>query len=64
MYDLERGHVIFWNGHVGIMTNKLNCIHANGFHMKIKVEPLVQIIDRMDEDYKIIKMMNFNKKNI
>ena len=29
--DLKRGCVIFWEGHVGIMIDNLNCIHANAF---------------------------------
>jgi cell wall-associated NlpC family hydrolase len=58
--DLKRGCVIFWKGHVGIMIDSLNCIHANTFHMKTKTEPLFQIIGRIDEDFNVIKMMDFN----
>ena len=58
--DLKRGCVIFWEGHVGIMVDSLNCIHANAFHMKTKTEPLLKIIERMDKNFKIIKMMDFN----
>ena len=36
--DLKRGCVVFWEGHVGIMIDKFNCIHANGFHMQTKIE--------------------------
>ncbi|MDB4238754.1 C40 family peptidase [Alphaproteobacteria bacterium] len=57
---LNRGFVIFWKGHVGIMTDKLNCIHANGFHMETIKEPLNEIILRMNKNNPIIKMMNFN----
>ena len=57
---LDRGFVVFWKGHVGIMTDKLNCIHANAFHMEIIKEPLKDIIIRMGKEYKIIKIMNFN----
>lgn len=58
--DLKRGCVIFWEGHVGIMVSKFNCIHANAFHMQTKVEPLIEIIKRMGKNYPIIKMMDFN----
>ena len=58
--DLKRGCVIFWKGHVGIMIDSLNCIHANAFHMKTKIEPLLQIIKRIGKDSNIIKMMDFN----
>ena len=57
---LQRGFVVFWKGHVGIMTDELNCIHANAFHMQVSKEPLVDIIARTKEDDPIIKIMNFN----
>ena len=58
--DLKRGCVVFWKGHVGIMIDKFNCIHANAFHMQTKIEPLNQIIDRIGKDFNITKMMDFN----
>tara|TARA_A100001015_G_C15042282_1_gene740574 strand:- start:4965 stop:5720 length:756 start_codon:yes stop_codon:yes gene_type:complete len=57
---LKRGCVIFWEGHVGIMVDKLNCIHANAFHMRTITEPLNDIIKRTDKSTKILKMMDFN----
>ena len=58
--DLKRGCVVFWEGHVGIMTDNLNCIHANAFHMKTVTEPLIEIINRMNKGHNIIKMMDFS----
>ena len=58
--DLRRGCVVFWRGHVGIMTDEVNCIHANAFHMKTIIEPLKSIIKRTDGEVDIIKMMDFN----
>lgn len=58
--DLRRGCVIFWKGHVGIMIDRLNCIHANAYHMKTITEPLFDVINRMDKDNQIVKMMDFN----
>ena len=37
---LKRGDLIFWKGHVGIMLDDDNLIHANGFTMMTSVEPL------------------------
>ena len=54
---MKKGCVVFWKGHVGIMVDRLNCIHANAFHMKTITEPLIEIINRMGKDLKIIKMM-------
>ena len=39
---VARGDLIFWKGHVGIMTDAENIVHANAFHMAVQVEPLVQ----------------------
>ena len=58
--DLKRGCVVFWKGHVGIMIDKFNCIHANAFHMQTKIEPLSKIVERIGKDFNIIKMMDFN----
>lgn len=56
---LDRGFVIFWEGHVGIMIDKINCIHANAYHMKTVIEPIDIIIERAGKN-KFIKIMNFN----
>ena len=36
---LRRGDLVFWEGHVGIMTSGKDFLHANAFHMAIEVEP-------------------------
>ena len=58
--NLKRGCVVFWEGHVGIMVNKVDCLHSNAFHMKTIIEPLNKIIDRMGSENKIKKYLNFN----
>ena len=58
--ELKRGCVVFWEGHVGIMIDRFNCIHANAYHMKTVTEPLIDIINRMDKYHQIVKMMDFN----
>lgn len=44
---LERGDVVFWRGHVGIMLDDTRLLHANGFHMMTVVEPLAEARDRL-----------------
>ena len=58
--NLKRGFTIFWKGHVGIMVDKSNCIHANAYHMEVSKEPLIDIILRTNKFNPIIKIMNFN----
>ena len=38
--DLKAGDLVFWKGHVAMMIDNLNIIHANAFHMKTAIEPL------------------------
>lgn len=45
--NLQRGDLVFWKGHVGIMQDAANLIHANGHTMDVAVEPLAQAIDRI-----------------
>lgn len=39
---LERGDLVFWRGHVGMMLDASRVIHANGHHMAVAVEPLAE----------------------
>lgn len=45
--DLRRGDLVFWKGHVAIMTNAGTLIHANGHTMLVSREPLREAIDRI-----------------
>jgi cell wall-associated NlpC family hydrolase len=35
---LRRGDLVFWDGHVGIMTSGKDFLHANAFHMAVERE--------------------------
>jgi cell wall-associated NlpC family hydrolase len=37
-----RGDLVFWKGHVGIRRDAATLIHANGWHMKVAIEPLAE----------------------
>ena len=43
---LQRGDLVFWRGHVAIMTSATDVIHANAFHMAVVVEPLAEAVAR------------------
>ncbi|HSZ75309.1 MAG TPA: NlpC/P60 family protein [Rhizomicrobium sp.] len=38
--QLQRGDLVFWNGHVGIMRDAQVLLHANAFFMDVTSEPL------------------------
>lgn len=44
---LERGDLVFWKGHVGIVAGPDQILHANGFHMSTVIEPLGATIARI-----------------
>jgi len=46
---LRRGDLIFWIGHVGIMTSQTRLLHANAHHMMVAAEPLSTARDRIRE---------------
>lgn len=47
--NLQRGDFVFWKGHVGIMLDKTNLLHANAYHMEVQKEPLTQAIQRIED---------------
>jgi NlpC/P60 family/Bacterial dipeptidyl-peptidase Sh3 domain len=44
---LRRGDLVFWDGHVGIMTDNETLLHANGYHMMTVKEPLHDAVVRI-----------------
>ena len=44
---LQRGDLIFWKGHVGIMCDAETIIHANGHTMSVATERLEDAIERI-----------------
>lgn len=43
---LQRGDLVFWKGHVGIMRDPATLLHANGTHMLVSSEPLERVRTR------------------
>lgn len=44
---LERGDLVFWKGHVGMMVDGEQMVHANGHFMNVTLEPLAPAIKRI-----------------
>ena len=44
---LKRGDLVFWPGHVGIMSDGIMLVHANAHHMAVAVETLPEAADRI-----------------
>lgn len=43
---LRRGDLMFWRGHVAMLTSPTEIIHANAFHMAVAIEPLAEVVER------------------
>ena len=41
---LQRGDLIFWKGHVGIMVDSVTLVHANAHHMAVAAETLPEAV--------------------
>jgi cell wall-associated NlpC family hydrolase len=53
--ELRRGDLVFWDGHVGIMTRPSHLLHANAFHMAVELEPFAEARARIKEaGYEVI----------
>jgi cell wall-associated NlpC family hydrolase len=46
---LERGDLVFWKGHVGMMTDGVLLLHANAHHMAVYAEPLQYAAERISK---------------
>ena len=46
---LERGDLVFWKGHVGIMMDGRRLLHANAHHMLTAIEPLQTTMERLEK---------------
>jgi len=45
--NLRRGDLVFWKGHVAIMTDAKNMVHANGHTMLVSREGMREAVDRI-----------------
>ena len=54
--NYNRGDIIFWKGHVAIILKKTQLIHANAFHMSVKVERIENALKRINEQFVVIRL--------
>ncbi|MGE0854454.1 MAG: NlpC/P60 family protein [Hyphomicrobiaceae bacterium] len=44
---MQRGDLVFWRGHVGIMADAVMMVHANAHHMAVALETLPEATERI-----------------
>ena len=47
--QFNRSDLLFWEGHVGVMLNERQLLHANAFHHCVASEPVQQAIARISQ---------------
>lgn len=45
--NLQRGDLIFWKGHMGVMLDGARLLHANAYFMQVTIEPLDIAVKRI-----------------
>ena len=45
--NLQRGDFIFWKGHIGIMLDETDMIHANGTWMQVTINPVAEFAEHV-----------------
>ncbi len=56
--NLQRGDLVFWAGHVGIVLDGARLLHANAWHMATEIEPLAEAVARIAKvagDVKLVR---------
>lgn len=46
----QRGDIVFWKGHVGVMQDSGTLLHANAHHMAVASEPFQQAVERIQSN--------------
>jgi hypothetical protein len=59
LHNPQTGDLIFWAGHVGIMANNTDLIHANAYHLKVGTEKLSDVINRNPNPVAAVKKIEF-----
>ena len=58
---IEKGCLIFWDGHVGIMLDEKNILHSNVHHLCVQIENIKKTIKRIGK-IKAIKKVSLNTR--
>lgn len=53
--NFQKGDIVYWQGHIAIVIDNKNIIHASGFHGKVIVENIKKALERINQNYFLIK---------
>jgi len=49
--SLQRGDLVFWDGHIGMILDERRMIHANGHHMAVAIEDFAEVEARISQTF-------------
>jgi hypothetical protein len=55
--QIERGDLVFWKGHMGVMRDAVTLLHANAYFMQVTSELLDTVIARIPAPVTVIKRL-------
>ena len=47
--NFTTGNLMYCKGHIGVILNRKRFLHANGFHMKVKEENIIDVMKRLGQ---------------
>jgi hypothetical protein len=47
--DVQRGDLVFWKAHMGVMVDETRLLHANAHHMLVAIESLTEAVARIEK---------------
>jgi cell wall-associated NlpC family hydrolase len=53
--DFFRGNIIYWKGHIAIVVNDTDIIHASAFHGMVKLENIKKVLTRINKPFYLVK---------
>ncbi|MEJ0011849.1 MAG: NlpC/P60 family protein [Bauldia sp.] len=53
----RRGDLVFWKGHVGILIDGENLLHATGHAMAVVIEPLAEVVARAGQPTSVRRLV-------
>ena len=61
--NIQKGALVFWEGHVALAIDDKNIIHANAFHMNVTIENFIKAKNRISNSYGDILNIYINTKD-
>ncbi len=55
--NFQKGDIVYWEGHIAIVIDNKNIIHASGFHGEVLIENINVALKRINRNYFLVKLI-------